>query len=290
MNTSASAPAGVYLPLAVTSRYATPLVTQPSLPLTPLGHLLSRIGLSPATINADVREGAAKDEQLFVIVGFAGFLLAPRLRRRVNHELLYLGAGGIFMVGLFTIFPDLSVDYGTLRAFQEALILTAPVLVAGSVIVFAPFGRPWNLRMATAVCVAFFISTTGLLPQLLGGYPAQLSLNDSGQYYDVYYPQPADVAAENWMVSQADVRQDGLQTALGTTTASSFVSGSYSVADIYPVLIFRSSWVMLNSTIVHTGRAPLSAQGQVLAYKYPVQMLQDNKNLVYDNGGAEIYR
>ena len=87
------------------------------------------------------------------------------------------------MVGVVTVLPDLSVDYGVLRAFQEALIVIAAVLVAGSLTAFSPLGpmgqpdqlchrhRHPGLHLRAAAPGA-------------GAYPAQLALNNSGQYYD----------------------------------------------------------------------------------------------------------
>ena len=90
------------------------------------------------------------------------------------------------MLGLITVLPDLSVEYGVLRAFQFELIVLAPVMVIGSLTLFKFAGEVWSLRIATWICIFFFISTIGLLPQLTGGYGAQLTLNNSGTYYDVY--------------------------------------------------------------------------------------------------------
>jgi uncharacterized membrane protein len=293
---NASSPS-VYLPTSTAAQYPTPLVNEPNLPLTSLGHLLSRAGVPVEEVNTDVRQGAAKDEQLFVLVGFAAFLFAPKLRRRVSHELLYMCAGSIFMVGLFTVFPNLSVDYGTERAFQEALILTAPVLVVGSLATFSPFGRRWSLRIAGVACVAIFASTIGLMPQALGGYPAQLNLNNSGVYYDIYYSHPQDVAAASWLAHEPHLLSAGVQTPLGTSntnifpfTPTSEVSNGLPVSDIYPALIKRFSWVLLNYSIVHTGLAPLSDDGLTLSYRYPMQLLRDHKDLVYNDGSDEIFK
>jgi uncharacterized membrane protein len=279
------------------THYSTSLAAQPDLPLTPLGHLLSNLGLPIETINTDVRQGAAKDEQLFLGVGFAAFLVAGRLRRRVSHEMLYIAAGSIFMVGIFTAFPDLSADYGPLRAFQEALILAAPVLVVGSLAIFSPFGQRWSFKISAAVCVVIFASTSGFLPQILGGYPPQLNLNDSGQYYDDYYSHPTDVAAASWLAHQPSLVHDGVQTPFGNSTANIFASlsssdsnVSASLSNLYPVLIRRDSWVILSYGVVHTGRAPLSAYGQLIAYHFPMQLLESGKDRVYDNGSDEIYK
>ena len=201
------------------------------------------------------------------------------------------------MVAVFAALPNISVDYGALRAFQEALILIAPMLVIGSLTVFSLFGEVWRLRLAAAVCVTIFISTTGLMPQVLGGYPAQLSLNNSGEYYDFYYMDPQEVAAVGWLVGEPGVLPGGLQAPYGSATADRFtftapaeVTSQQFVRSIYPPLIRRSSWVFLDKTIVHTGRAALYIDGDLIAYAYPVGFLQENKDLVYDNGDAKIYR
>jgi uncharacterized membrane protein len=294
---NAHTPGSLYLPYNTVAKYPTPLDNEPALPLTGLGRAIERIGIPVTTLNDDVRGSAAKDEQLFIAAGFAAFLFSRRFRNRVSHEVIYLCAGSIVMVGVFTVFPALSIDYGVLRAFQEALILAAPLLVIGSVGLFSPFGDQWSLRISGAVCLGFFISTVGLMPQLLGGYPAQLGLNNSGQYYDVYYVHPQDVAAVSWLAGKPGVLPSGLQASLGPFTANMFafnslstVNGGQFVNDLYPALTLRQGWVLLNYSIVHTDRAPLASQGELVTYAYPRQLLQANKNLVYNNGGAEIYR
>jgi uncharacterized membrane protein len=294
---NAATPGALYLPYNTVARYPTPLDNEPSLPLTTVGRTLNHLGIPVATVNTDVRQGAAKDEQLFIAAGFGAFLVSGRFRRRVSHEVIYLCAGSILMVGVFTAFPALSIDYGVLRALQEALILTAPLLVIGSVALFSPFGEKWSLRIAGIICLGIFTSTIGLMPQLLGGYPAQLSLNNSGQYYDIYYVHPQDVAAVNWLAGKPGVLPSGLQASLGPFTSDMFafnslsdVNGNQFVYDLYPALIQRKSWVLLNYALLRSGRAPLESQGELLTYAYPTQLLQATKNLVYNNGGAEIYK
>jgi uncharacterized membrane protein len=276
---------------------STPIVNEPQLPLTAAGRLLARVGISAATVNTAVRQGAAKDEQLFVVVGLIAFLAARRVRRRLPMEYVALSGACLVFVGIFTVFPMLSVDYGGLRAFQEALIVISPMLVAGSMTVFSLFGQTWSRRIATAVCLTIFASTIGLLPQLLGDYPAQLSLNNSGQYFDIYYQHPQEVAAVDWLAGKPGVLPRGLQASMGPTTADMFaftgpssVSGRQVVGDIFPTEIGRSSWVILGYSTVRDGLGVLYTNGQIITYQYPISFVANGKNLVYDNGGAEIYK
>jgi len=286
-----------YFSAATVARYPTPLDNEPVMPLTSIGRLLSRVGIPVETLNTDVRQGAAKDEQLFIAVGLAAFVFSRRLRGRTSREVVCIAAASIFMVALFTVFPNFSVDYSASRAFQQALIWAAPVLVVGSIAIFRLFGRRTSVRIAACVSMAIFISTSGFLPQAVGGYAAELNLNNSGQYYDYHYMQPQEVAAVTWLEGKPGVLPAGLQAPIGSTTSDPFafndlanVTGMQSVGDIYPALVKRSSWVILTYTILRTGRAPLYTDGELVTYRYPTAFLQENKNLVYDNGGAEIYK
>src|SRR6185312_15298505 len=105
----------------------------------------------------------------------------------------------------------LSVSYGLLRALQQALFLVAPILVIGSLVVFKWLGKVWAVRVATGVALLFLISTIGVMPQILGGYPAQLNLNNSGAYYNDYYTHPEEIGALQWLGGQPGTLPGGVQ-------------------------------------------------------------------------------
>jgi uncharacterized membrane protein len=287
-------PPSEYLPLALVRRY--PVRSEPALrpmPLTSAGRLLAAAGVPVAALDTATRQVAARGEQVFAATGLVS-LLVVRRRRWVNREFFCLCVGGLGMVTLITVLPDLSADYDVLRAFQEALIVIAPVLVAGSYVALRPLLSSLAIRASAVVCLGLFASTTGLLPQVLGGYPAQLSLNNSGQYYDAYYTFPQESAAVSWLAGKPGVLPGGVQAENFTDrfafTAPGEVSGRQVIGDIYPALIRRSGWVILGSATLRTGRADLFYDGDLLSYAYPAGLLQAAKNLVYNNGGAEIYR
>jgi uncharacterized membrane protein len=286
-----------FIPTSLVARYPTSATSLPPLPLTGIGHVLSDAGIPVPELNSAIRTAAANGEQVFVGIGLIALIAIRSFRRSVSREIFCLCVGSVSVVGLLTVLPDLSVDYGVLRAFQEALILIAPVLVVGSITLFRPFGKLLASRIAAIVCIAIFISTTGLLPQLTGGYPAQLNLNNSGAYYDIYYTHPQEEDALNWLSSQPDVAsvlRDGVQAENFTYrlyfTNPSDITGEESIADFYPTRIYRSSWVVLSYSNVQTGQAAVDYGGDILGYSYPIALLHSVKDLVYSNGGAEIYK
>ena len=146
--------------------------------------------------------------------------------------------------------------------------------------------RDWYLH-------CLLVSTTGLLPQLTGGYGAQLNLNNSGTYYDVYYMHPQEVAAVAWLYGKPGTLPAGIQVDDNSDrfafTAPSEVTGSQYLIDDYPTTIQSSSWVILDYSIVQSDLATAFVDGDLISYKYPTGLLQRTKNLVYSNGKTKIY-
>jgi uncharacterized membrane protein len=288
------APQGTYLPENVVAQYSTPVVNEPNLPLTGIGRALGKVGVSASSLNTVIRLLAAYGEQVFVVIGLVALIFSRNLNRRVSREFFYLCISALVMLGLITVLPDLSVEYGVLRVFQTELIVLAPVMVIGSVTLCRLVGDAWSLRIATWICIFFFVSTVGLLPQLTGGYGAQLNLNNSGTYYDVYYMHPQEVAAVAWLYGKPGTLPAGIQVDDNSDrfafTAPSEVTGSQYLIDDYPTTIQRSSWVILDYSIVESDRATAFVDGDLISYKYPTGLLQRTKNLVYNNGKTLIYQ
>ncbi len=290
----AKADPGTFIPLTVVDRYQTPTVPQPNLPVTRAGHALSRVGVSPTTVNDVIRSLAAKGEQVFLLIGMLGLLLSKRWRSKAGREYYYLCAAAIVVLVAVTVLPDLSVEYGVLRVFQQALILVAPVIVVGSLTLFQPLGRRWRQALAGGVGLAFFASTTGLIPQALGGYPAQLNLNNSGQYYDLYYMTPQQEAAVNWLAGKPGTLPGGVQSDFTSQrfafNSPSSVTGRQYLTDLFPTFVERGSWVIADASMLATGTASVFVNGNIITYRYPFALLNNQKNVVFDDGKTKVYQ
>lgn len=293
-------PSGEFLPLTAVSSASTPVVKQGKRPLTAAGRVLAAIGLPVAAANTAMRDLTAYAEQLFVGIGLFAFLFTARLRRIIGEELFWLALGSTAMVALITVLPGASADYGPLRAYQQGLITMAPVLVVGTGKFLRWFTRRSIPVAAVAViCLGFFVTTTSLLSQLTGGNIAELNLNNSGLYYDIYYTRPQEEKAVSWLSRQPDVlglgvqasyRQSRFEFANAGAADPQNVEGGQVVGDFYPTLVRRSSWVIADYTVIRTGVAATRVTGHIIQYKYPIGLLQSNKDLVYSNGSTEIYK
>ena len=292
--TAGERPSGGLLPLDTVDRYPTEVVKQPKLPLTPAGRALRHVGVDVAAVNDVVRQLAARLLQVLLLIGLAVTIWARRSRPiPLNRTLVTLAFGSVIVIGVLTVLPQLSVDYGVLRAFQQGLFFWSPFIVAGSLWLF---GWTWHrgVPMSCALALVLLLDLTGVVPTLTGGYPPQLQLANAGQYYDLYYTHAPEVAAAKWVQAQLAEQQlpaaSRLQTDGFTFSRQQTNINAPSVRDVYPTLIGKDTYVLVGTSIVGLDRVTVDYRGNLVTYRYPSELLDITKDKVYSNDGAEVFR
>jgi uncharacterized membrane protein len=297
--TAAQRAAAGFYSTATLSKY--PLINIPipmaNLPLTSIGKPLAGIGLDPTTLNSVMRSGIARLLQLFVVIGlFSALRRAWRRPSGWMAELIALASGALIIVALQVVLPGISADYGVLRAFQQAMISFGPLIAVGSLAIFRFLPQQWSLRASFTVAIVFFVSLVGIIPQALGGYPAQLNLNDSGSYYDIYYTQPQNITAMQWLQSQipADTRGKAAQPEVQIDPFIFQELQTYTTLNLYPInfpaLLQKGSYVYLGYQTVTAGQAGVDINDNLIDYTYPMNLLNSTDDLIYSNNVSRIYR
>lgn len=291
---------GTLFPQAVIDRYPTPVTSIPDLPLTSVGSKLQSLGLPVASLNGLVRFGIAAAIQLLLVLGTAVALLGMRYRR-VRSELTpsrdqaALAVGSIGVLVLLTLVPQLTVDYSVLRALQQGIFFFGPFMAAGLLWTLRWCGRH-RTRVLAAVIVVMAVDLTGVVPRFTGGYPPQLALSNSGQYYDQYYPTGEEMDAAAWLQNVYDhVPPDAQQTMLLQTSGdvyeriqSVYVGPAQGTVD--PLLLQPGSYVLLGHAEVDEDRASINYRGTSVPYVYPTNLLEALMDKIYVSPGVEIYR
>ncbi len=283
-----------FFPQTVLAGHPTQVIPAAELPPTAPGRLIESLGLNVSSLNAAVRLGSAKLLQLFVGLGLLAVAFSKRRYLRTGAEFYLLGVAAFFIVLLQVVLPVLSVQYGVLRAFLQALLILGPFVAVGSLALFSRLGDRWSFRVASAIAVLFFLSLSGVIPQALGGYPPQLNLNNAGEYYDTYYVHAQDAAGIAWLQQHdaadlANVQSEVVSDRYTFPPVSTFASTNPSNG-IYPTLLRRGAWVFLGYSTVRNDQAAVSYAGDVLTYRYPTALLDQTKNLIYASDGVRIYR
>ncbi|MDT3400508.1 DUF2206 domain-containing protein, partial [Streptomyces sp. B1866] len=286
--------AGDYLPAELVDSYGITAAQKDDLPLTSAGRRLQALGVDVTAANGFVRQSAARLLQLFLFIGLVTTLVGRRRAFRPSRDQVTLSLGMVGVIGLLTVLPQLSVDYGVLRAFQQGLFFFAPFVAAGTLWLCRWAGRK-AVPLAAALALLFFADLTGVIPKLLGGYPPQLHLDNAGQYYDIYYVHPEEREAIAWLRQRASEEeqanvQSEIQTDRYTFSRLQTIIRGRAQNDIYPTLIGTDSYVFLGTTTVRKDEATTFFRGDLVTYRYPVRLLDVTKDKVYSSDGAEIYR
>ena len=138
--------------------------------------------------------------QILILIGFIVFILkkSPYLRY-VDSEYKILAFVSMLLLGLVTLLPMFSIEYGILRFFQQTLIVLALPTVIGSLMVFNFLNEKARLYLSLTIFIVFFLSLSGFIPQILGGYYPQLQLNNTGAIYDSYYTHKSEFNSIKWL-------------------------------------------------------------------------------------------
>ena len=188
-----------FYPSSVVAKYATPPVPTSETKPTSIGNALSKIGINPYTLNSALRSAIARVLQLLAFVAVVVLFLGWRRSARISAQYLYVAIGSLVVLIASVVLPTISVDYGLLRMFQQTLLVLAPMIIIGILILLRPLGARRSGIVACVLTGVFFFSLTGLMPQITGSYVPELNLNNAGQYYELYYTEPQEISAMLWL-------------------------------------------------------------------------------------------
>lgn len=259
------------------------LTPEKDMPATEVGHYLGGTKVLH-TFNTIVRGLSAKLLQVLLLVGIAYFFISRRKQAAQESVYFYsLAVGCIVMMALITILPQLSVDYGLTRLFLQTMVIVGVPIILGLELFAGLFYR-FRSFITVSFVALFFLHLTGFLPAILGGYPPQLTLSNTGTYYDIYYQHKGERLA--------------LQALNDGRYGDKVSADKYAIGRIYgnikfgpvqdPVTTKQNTDYLFNdyaNTHKHTYAAFL--QGDILEYTF-----NDNsdRSLMYSNGDSQIYR
>ena len=285
---------GGLLPTSMAYSAATPFVAPGAAPPTALGRMLNSLGIDVSGLNSLGRNLAAYLLQLLIVLGLIAWWLHHRKGLEPVRDQISLTIGALGMLVLLTLMPQFSVDYSVLRAFQQGIFFFAPFMALGLLWAFSWLKR-WTMPAVCTSIAALVLFLTGALPHFTGDYAAPLSLGDSGQYYDIYYPTTAEQTAANWLEHQ--VRSSNskspsnvIQTDQYTYNRLQTILTSDVKSNIYPTVLSADAYTFLGAETSNEGEVTVFYRGDLVTYKYPMALLNQVYNEIYASGGVEIYQ
>ncbi|MBI5122780.1 DUF2206 domain-containing protein [Candidatus Roizmanbacteria bacterium] len=281
-----------FLDKNIYNQYQVNVGSQIKQPLTQLGQTLNVLHINVFELNNQLKQTYAKLIQIFIVVGFVAIFFYKKNIRHFEKEYLILTLTFFAILVIQVVLPGASIDYGILRLFQQGLILFSIPLLMGGLAIFSIFNKihkSIKVYLLSFTFVFFFLYLSGFIPAITGGYYPQLNLANAGFYYDAYYTHTKDLTAMNWLSNNRD-KKIPVQSDWFTLKKIHTYEQFYSIDGLIPSVIRRNSYVYLSVSNLQTRQVIIYANGTPLYYKYDFNFLDKNKNLIYNNGGAKIYR
>ena len=300
---------GTYFDSSTYDKYVFRALPDEQLPLTKLAILLQSSGIDFSAVVTSFGRFMSKFMEILVPLGLLYLLFRNTLVKNINEEIYLIAFFVLVFIFLIIIAPVLSTEYGILRAMQQSMFIISLFIVLGSFWVsdgfqkikqyfFLRSGKTENNKtylLPLVLAILFFLYSTGAILQLFGKNSALLHLNNAGRYYDNYLIKDTEIVGVEWInkvAKQADT--SGVKIQIQTDRFSKVRLTSLRSLDatneIFPGAVRKEAYVFLGEATVKKERATLVFGGDQITYSYPIQFLDDNKNLVYDNGGAKIYK
>lgn len=284
-----------FYPLALTQSYPTKSVAEYIAPLTPLGATVqSIIHVNLSSVFNFIKQAYAKILQVLLVIGLIGlgigYSFKKQILREVPIEFIALSIAGIVILIGQTVLPASAIDYGLLRLFQQNLTFLALPIFLGllALVAFITPNHKKQLMICTGVLLFFFLILSGFVTQLTGGARPLLPLNNDGLYYDSYYTHAEEVASAQWLAIE-DTKRLPIQAAHFSDIKMLAYGRIASYIELLPETTKKDSYVYLNYDNVKTSNILEIIDGYVVYYHFPIEFLNNNKNLIYNNGGSIIY-
>lgn len=238
------------------------------------------------------RDSYAKIMQLFIIIGLISFTFYKKHKLKLPLEFYLLSIISLVLIVLQIVLPQSAIGYGILRFYQQSLMVFSIFIVLGFYWLLKAFfiSSKFLRKMIIMIFMLFyFFLLSGFIPQLIGGYYPQLPLNNKGSYYSMYYTHKSDIATLEWLKPFANkinpIQSDAFDDAKIKTYAKSFP-----IAAVLPAVVKKNSYIYFNYPNVKFNRVLTYTNGGMVIYNYPIQFLEDNKNLIYSTSETAIYR
>lgn len=217
--------------------------------------------------------------QAFLLLGLV-WLLRRRKDSGFPREVVFLVWGSMAALGLIVVVPNLSVDYGVLRAFQQTLLVVAPVMAMGM----------WFVLRRRFLCA---VAPVALLV-VLAATQQRIGLANAGVYYDRFFTTDSAMHGIGWLgaTDRADKENERIIANRNVNVRLLGMSDNRApVSDrLFPTMLSRDGYVFVDGQILDQGESTVFWTGDLLTYTYPIRALDRHLDRIYDAPQARVYR
>lgn len=228
-----------------------------------------------------------------LILGLLSLTLKKREDRIIDIEFVFIAIASLIMLAIMIIVPDLSVAYNVERLFQQCLVFISLFIILGISKLFSKLS-PVNEYILASIIIIYYLYQSGIAASVIQDV-LRVNLYNKGFEYDAHYTHVQDVAAAKWLSSNYDNKSTIYSDRLTHLKIDAHTNKILPIEEyIIPNLMDQYSYVYAGYTNIVKQVASIDNKvyfNKGIAFtNYPFDFLNSNKNLIYNNGGARIYK
>ncbi len=227
--------------------------------------------------------------KITVFLGALYLLIKFIHKDALDKEYVILNIIGLSLIVLVLIHPTLGQAYNLSRVYLQILIIAALGGIIFLTDLFYKIPNVIKYALASLIISIMFIFFSGLSAELTGGV-AYLQLHNYGDDYDKFYTRDTEVASAKWLAKNYDRNEFIFTDNISNLRLQSFANISNAFPIIVPGAMYKNSYVYTRFANIKRLRTDASIQGLELIYSFPLNFLNNKKNLIYNNGESRIYK
>lgn len=229
---------------------------------------------------------------VFTAIGICFFLRAFYKERKINApEFVILCLTAIPLILAILFLPIFHVSYNITRLFMQAFIILSTMTVMGGIITFGSLVKQKMaiVLLSISLCLLFLYST-GFTDRIIGG-ESRITLNHPKGAFDSFYIYDTEAASAKWLNDNCNRNLPIYADPLAKLRLHSFTQVSNNVdMNIFPSSIIKDSYLYMSYFNVRNGIAYTETADGIVSYEFPTKFVEDNKDLIYNDGDSKIYR
>ncbi len=232
--------------------------------------------------------------KLFIVIGTVSFFVLTIRKKTATVEWSTLSIIALFLLLLIMVLPFASLEYDLERTYIQTLPILVFSLVWGGLYVTRFLRLRDNLKLffLLFLTIVYFMFNSGLLPQLIGGTSPPATLANFGVHYNRFYVHKTEVESAKWLVMNRGksfyiyADPDARTKLVANSDIPSISIKEY----ILPSIIGKSGYVYTSWANTIKGSVIAYHLGQSISYNYPIDFLNQNKNLIYNNSESKVFK
>jgi uncharacterized membrane protein len=189
------------------------------------------------------------------------------------------------------IIPFVSIGYDIVRIYQQCLIFLSIPAVIGIYYTLQKINNKFKSILLGAFFSIHFLVFTGYIYQLIGGTVTSIQFNNNGYDYDLNFVHLQELNSITWLSN--NVKKVPIYIDSSNYKKFGLIDINMNVfytSLMIPSLIEKHDYVYLGYINSKEDKSIAWLNSISIGYNTPTQYLDQNKNLVYNNGGSKVFK